>query len=114
MFKISTQTCPTWLRCDQLYLTLLHSIPIDKLERWWCLSDAFLNWSIWDIKNSGYLIQSNYGTKGNFEVVVPVEGGKLQRCYRDNDSERNDWIQIVEFARGIAAASLIQSNPKEN
>jgi hypothetical protein len=28
-------------------------------------------------KNNGYLIQSNYGTKGNFEVVVPVQGGKL-------------------------------------
>jgi hypothetical protein len=26
-------------------------------------------------KNSGYIIQSNYGTKGNFEVVVPVAGG---------------------------------------
>ena len=52
-------------------------------------------------KNSGYLIQSNYGTKGNVEVVVPVEGGKLQHWYRDNDSLYRDRIKASQFGSGI-------------
>ena len=48
-------------------------------------------------KSSGYIIQSNYGTKGNFEVV-PVEGGKLQHWYRDNDSlYRDSYCSIIHL-----------------
>jgi hypothetical protein len=42
-------------------------------------------------KNSGYLIQSNFGIKGNFEVVVRVLGG-LQHWYRNNDDPTLPWI----------------------
>lgn len=58
-------------------------------------------------KNSDYLIQSNYGTKGNFEVVVPVEGRKLQYWYRDNDSLYRDWIKANEFGSGIEGGFFI-------
>jgi hypothetical protein len=52
-------------------------------------------------KNSGYLIQSNYGTQGNFEVIVRV-GNALQHWYRDNDNPNLPWVQTSTFASGVA------------
>ncbi|MDQ3966899.1 MAG: hypothetical protein M3275_00715 [Thermoproteota archaeon] len=42
-------------------------------------------------KNSGYLTQSNFGTKGHFEVVVDGPSG-LQRWSRNNDDPNLPWI----------------------
>jgi hypothetical protein len=44
-------------------------------------------------KNSGSFIQSNYGTKGNFELIVPVGAEILRHWYRDNDNPNLPWVQ---------------------
>lgn len=33
------------------------------------------------------LLQSNYGTKGNFEVLVPLATGGIAHYWRNNDAE---------------------------
>jgi hypothetical protein len=53
-------------------------------------------------KNSGYLIQSNCGTQGNFEVVVPVGAEILRHWYRDNNNPNLPWVQTSTFASGVA------------
>jgi predicted Rdx family selenoprotein len=57
------------------------------------------------------LIQSNYGTKGNFEVVVTRQNGKLAHWVRNNDDPNLPWYFVGEFASGVRGApALIQSN----
>jgi len=61
------------------------------------------------------LIQSNFGTKGNFEALVTYNYGKLHHWTRNNDSANpdtawihgNNWQPIVSSGRYV---SLIQSN----
>jgi hypothetical protein len=58
-------------------------------------------------------IQSSYGIKGNFEVVVPLSGGGLAHCWRDNDSQDLAWHGPTKFgeeAGRIEGVSLIQSD----
>lgn len=40
--------------------------------------------------HSGFLIQSTFGTKGNFELVVPRSRG-FAHAYRDNDTPAQRW-----------------------
>jgi hypothetical protein len=62
-------------------------------------------------KSGGYLIQSNFGNKGNFEVVAAVQGGHLQHFYRDNDDPKTPWAATATFGSNIVGSpSLIQSN----
>jgi hypothetical protein len=59
------------------------------------------------------LIQSRFGRRGNFEVVVPRSGGGLAHYWRDNDSPELPWHGPVVFgtsAGHIDAVALIQSN----
>src|SRR5262249_7489167 len=63
------------------------------------------------------IIQGRHGTKGSFELVVPLAGGGLGHLFRNNDNENevknNLWGGIFPFgaAEGrIDAVSLIQSN----
>ncbi len=59
------------------------------------------------------LIQSRFGTKGNFEVVVPSSDGGLVHFWRDNDDPRQPWHGPTSFGRSLGmvdSASLIQSN----
>ncbi len=60
------------------------------------------------------LIQSRFGTKGNFELVVPLTEGGLGHFFRDNDALGLPWKQgQVPFGTEIGqvdAVSLIQSN----
>jgi hypothetical protein len=45
-------------------------------------------------KSSSYLIQSNFGTKGNFEVVMAIGGSiQLQHWYRDDNNLTLPWVQ---------------------
>jgi hypothetical protein len=41
-----------------------------------------------------YILQSNFGNKGNFEVLIRL-GDKLQHWWRNNDATNVDtaWIQ---------------------
>jgi hypothetical protein len=60
----------------------------------------------------GYLIQSDHGQQGNFEVVVPApHGGGLAQYVRENDNNSN-WVGPFCFgkAKDYVGASFIQSN----
>jgi len=56
-----------------------------------------------------YLIQGNFGHKGNFELVVR-EGNKLRHYWRNNDSGLS-WNRSAIFGdKADSAPALIQSN----
>jgi hypothetical protein len=58
-------------------------------------------------------IQSQGSTKGNFEVVAPLEGGGLAHYWRNNDEQDLPWSAPTLFGTGSGqfdAVSLIQSN----
>ena len=59
------------------------------------------------------LIQSTYGNKGNFELVVPLATGGLTHYSRNNDLEGFPWTEPVRFGIEVGridGASLIQSD----
>jgi hypothetical protein len=58
------------------------------------------------------LIQSKFGTKGNFELVVPLTGGGFAEYWRDNDNASLPWHgpAVVQGNTHFDALSLIQSN----
>jgi hypothetical protein len=58
------------------------------------------------------LIQSNFGIKGNFELVVPLSNGGLAQYWRDNDSPNLSWYGPIKFGEDsdkFNSSSLIQS-----
>jgi hypothetical protein len=64
-------------------------------------------------RHSSFLIQSTFGKRGNFEVVVPRPGGGLSHFWRDNDDPSLKWHRGEDFATNggqVNAVSLIQSN----
>ncbi|MCJ7516326.1 MAG: hypothetical protein MUO89_10290 [Dehalococcoidia bacterium] len=57
-----------------------------------------------------YLIQSNFGTKGNFEVVVR-EGNQLRHYWRNNDDQGYPWYPGPLFGSNVGSApAMIRSN----
>jgi hypothetical protein len=61
--------------------------------------------------SNGFFVQSRFGAKGDFEVVVPKFHGQLQHLSRDNDQASLPWSQRASFGTGdFTGASLIQSN----
>jgi hypothetical protein len=56
-------------------------------------------------------IQSSFGSRGNFEVVVPREGGGFLHIWRDNDLSEEPWY-TNRFGGNMRAeaVALIQSN----
>lgn len=63
-------------------------------------------------KQSGFLIQSTFGTKGNFELIVLKTAGGMAHYWRDNDSPGLVWHGPANFVASgnISGVSLIQSN----
>ena len=61
---------------------------------------------------SGFLVQSNFGAKGNFEMVVPAPGGGLSAYWRNNDDPARPWSAAIAFGgtTHYDSVSLIQSN----
>jgi hypothetical protein len=56
------------------------------------------------------LIQSTYGTRGHFELVVPLAGGGMEHWRRDNDSEGTPWFKQHSFAaKPTSIVGLVQS-----
>lgn len=58
------------------------------------------------------LIQSNFGFKGNFELVVPMSDGGLAHYWRNNDDPELPWYGPIKFGEGngrFNSSSLIQS-----
>src|SRR5262249_47015683 len=61
--------------------------------------------------NSGFLVQGNFGRRGNFETVVPRPAGGMSHLWRNNDAPGVPWSAPTPFAtaaRGQAVPSLIQ------
>ena len=57
------------------------------------------------------LIQSHYGNKGNFELVVPLASGGMAHFFRDNDAPGFPWYYTMNFGTGyVDAISMIESN----
>ncbi|MEU6431277.1 CAP domain-containing protein, partial [Microbispora sp. NPDC046973] len=59
------------------------------------------------------LIQSRFGTNGNFELVYPAAGGGLTFMWRNNDAAGLPWSAPWTFAQDLGhvdAVTLIQSN----
>lgn len=62
-------------------------------------------------KQSGFLIQSTFGTKDNFEIVIPNPAGGLSHYWRNNDAPGFPWSGPTNFGSGnFTGAALIQSN----
>jgi hypothetical protein len=63
---------------------------------------------------SGFMVQGNFGAKGNFELVVPRVGGGMAHCWRDNDASGFPWSGPTPIATEVGTVaevpSLIQSN----
>jgi hypothetical protein len=75
----------------------------------------FVHWSEDQRKvqpSSGFAIQGQFGTKGNFEVVAPLQAGRLAHFWRDNDAPNLPWHGPTVFGSTEAydAVALIQSN----
>jgi hypothetical protein len=65
------------------------------------------------VRGKAALIQSKFGTKGNFEVVVPSATGGLLHYYRNNDDPTLPWSGPTAFAGTLGLVddvTLIQSN----
>lgn len=59
------------------------------------------------------LIQSTFGTKGNFELVVPHPGGGISHYYRDNDKPSLPWMgptAVFAAPQKVGGVSMIQSS----
>ena len=62
----------------------------------------------------GCIIQSNFGSAGNFEVVVPGEDG-LVHYWDNNDNMSDPWSQPTMIAPGsTGAASMVQNRENNN
>ncbi|WP_432207284.1 galactose oxidase-like domain-containing protein [Burkholderia pyrrocinia] len=85
----------------------------DRLESWCCEGRAWRK--LGNIAGGGIagvpaLRQSNYGTKGNFEVLVPIAGGGIAHYWRENDSGGIPWHFAGTVGTGsYVAAGLLQS-----
>lgn len=59
------------------------------------------------------LIQSRFGSKGNFELVVPGSNGGLFHLWRNNDDPAMPWSRPFAFGESLGlvdGVTLIQSN----
>lgn len=64
-------------------------------------------------KQSGFLIQSSFGTRGNLDLVVPntAPAGGLVHYWRNNDAPGLPWHESTTFGLGhVWGMALIQSN----
>lgn len=62
-------------------------------------------------RSSGFLVQSNWGSRGNFEVVTPLAAGGFAHVWRNNDVPALPWSEPYYFGAGFANdVALIQSS----
>jgi hypothetical protein len=77
-----------------------------RLNHWWRMDAAPWTWNdggrfAANIALSGpALIQSQYGTKGNLELVAVLGNGQMQHWWRDDD-HGNVWNAGVTFGAGV-------------
>jgi len=90
----------------------------DRLDFFWRDSGPKFQWNgpttiIRGVTGTPSMIQSTFGNKGNFEVVVPLINGCLGYFYRNNDDDLLPWHGPLMFGMSSGkaqSASLIQSN----
>jgi hypothetical protein len=91
----------------------------DKLAFFWRDSGPSFNWNgpfffgSPGASGNPVLIQSRFGTKGNFELVVPRAGGGLDLYWRNNDDPAFPWHGPFAFGQSagqVDAVSMIQGN----
>jgi C1A family cysteine protease len=79
-----------------------------RLAHWWRQDGAPWTWSestrfASNVAFSGAsLIQSNYGTQGNLELVCVLESGQMQHCWRDDDHGMA-WHAGTTFGSGCSS-----------
>ncbi len=88
----------------------------NKLRHYWRDNDAggypWYNGALFgdNVDSAPALIQSNYGDRGNFEVVVK-EGTQLRHYWRENDAPGYVWHTGVLFGSNVLSdPALIQGN----
>lgn len=53
------------------------------------------------------LIQTQSGTRGDFELIAPAESGGLVQLWRNNDDEKHPWSSPVFFAQSLTAVTSV-------
>jgi hypothetical protein len=90
----------------------------DRLDFFWCDSGSEFKWNgpetiARGVTGDPSIIQSTFGNKGNFELVVPIVNGSLAYFWRDNDDDFLRWHGPLMFGMNAGkaeSAALIQSN----
>jgi len=90
----------------------------NQLFFFWRGSDTEPEWHGTELIATGVIgnpsmIQSSNESKGNFELVTPLQSGGLGHYWRDNEDPHLHWYGPFMFAMNIGkvdAVSLIQSN----
>jgi hypothetical protein len=60
---------------------------------------------------SGFLVQGNWGSRGNFEVITPLAAGGFAHISRNNDVPGSPWSGPFYFGAGFADdVALMQSS----
>jgi len=70
------------------------------------------NFEITGVAANPVLVQSKFGSNGNFELVTPMENGGIGHYWRDNDSVDLEWhgpSRILSNYR-FDSISMIESN----
>lgn len=84
----------------------------DQPDRFWRRAQI-VNSSEFPVIGPGALCQSNFGTKGNFELVVPEATG-LVHYWHDNDQIESKWRRTNTIALGSQGAGAILQNRRSN
>lgn len=83
----------------------------------WTRDSQTLQWQLaasfgGDVGFSGAaLVQSHYGTQGNFELVCVLSNGRMQHWFMDNDAANPSWAPTTTFGSNITSAPcMIEGN----
>ncbi|MEV6117666.1 hypothetical protein AB0L59_35645, partial [Streptomyces sp. NPDC052109] len=86
-------------------------------EAYWSQADQRCVVPVWQAfpgaAGNPVLIQSRFGSMGNFELVVPSANGGLIHTWRNNDNRFLPWGAPTAFGQGlgqVASVAMIESN----
>jgi hypothetical protein len=90
----------------------------DQLDFYWRDSGPSFTWNgpyriAGDVAGNPALIQSRFGARGNFELVVPLRDGGLAHYWRNNDDPSMPWNGPYPFgsqAGNVEGVALLESN----
>jgi hypothetical protein len=91
----------------------------NRLYTIWRDSGPAFNWSVPvgigqpGVSGNPVLIQSRFGNKGNFALIVPLETGGLALYWRNNDDPKIPWSAPLPFGQSLGqvqAVTMMESN----